>query len=66
MSGDMFGRGAGRELADEMDLPFLGTLELRADYRDDKKPAVLTSNVIADEFHVIAENLRAEIASRAE
>ena len=66
MSGDIFGRGAGQELADEMDLPFLGTLELRADYRDDRKPAVLTSDAVADEFHAIAEKLRAEIASRAE
>ena len=65
MSGEIFGRGAGKDLADEMDLPFLGTLELRADYRDDKKPAVLISNAIADEYHVIAEKLRAEIASRS-
>ena len=66
MSGEIFGRGAGKDLAEEMDLPFLGTLELRADYRDDKKPAVLMSDAIADEYHEIAENLRAEIASRAE
>ena len=65
MAGEIFGRGAGRELADEMDLPFLGTLELRADYRDDRKPTVLTSDTVADEFHAIAESLRAEIASRA-
>ena len=66
MSGEIFGRGAGKDLAEEMDLPFLGTLELRADYRDDKKPAVLMSDAIADEYHEIAEKLRAEIASRAE
>ena len=66
MSGEIFGRGAGKDLAEEMDLPFLGTLELRADYRDDKKPAVLMSDAIADEYHEIAEKLRAEIASRSE
>ncbi len=62
MSGDIFGRGAGRELAEEMDLPFFGSFELRADYRDDKRPAILVSNDIADEYHAVAEALRQRIA----
>ena len=63
MSGDIFGRGAGRQLAEEMDLPFFGSFELRADYREDKRPAVLVSNDIADEYHAVAEALRKRIAA---
>ena len=39
-SGEIFGSGAGEELAGETDVPFLGRLELRSDYRDTSKPAV--------------------------
>lgn len=49
-SGEIFGTGAGAELASEMDLRFLGKLELRADYRDTSKPTVLTSNVVLEEY----------------
>ena len=66
MSGDIFGRGAGRELAEEMDLPFFGSFELRADYQDEKRPAVLISDDVADEYHVVAEALRQRIAADAE
>ena len=65
MSGDIFGSGAGRELAEEMDLPFFGSFELRADYRDDRRPAVLNSNEVADEYHAVAEALRQRIAADA-
>ena len=42
-SGDIFGAGAGEELAQELDLAFLGRTEMRADYRDVSRPTVLTS-----------------------
>lgn len=53
LSGEIFGTGAGEELASEMDLRFLGKLELRSDYRDTSKPTVLTSNVVLDEYKAI-------------
>ena len=62
-SGGIFGTGGGQALAEEMDLPFFGSFELRADYREDKRPAVLVSNDIADEYHAVAEALRKRIAA---
>ncbi|MBF8266833.1 MAG: Iron-sulfur cluster carrier protein [Dehalococcoidia bacterium] len=53
-SGEMFGTGAGEELAQEMGLPFLGRLEMRPDYRDTSKPSVLVSPAVAAEYEVIA------------
>ena len=55
--GDVFGSGAGEELAREMDLQFLGRLELRADYRDTSKPTVLTSKKVRDEYRSIASEV---------
>ena len=63
MSGDIFGRGAGEELAEEMDLPFLGRIEMRADYQhSETKPTVFTCDEVADEFHVIADAVRKRLA----
>ena len=55
-SGEIFGSGAGEELARSMDLRFLGRLELRSDYRDTSRPTVLTSKDVLEEYRqVIAE-----------
>ena len=43
LAGDIFGSGTGEELAKEMDLSFLGRIEMRPDYRDTSRPTVLTS-----------------------
>jgi ATP-binding protein involved in chromosome partitioning len=56
-SGEMFGSGAGEELAKEMDLPFMGRLELRSEYRDTSRPTVLTSPAVAAEYEAIAKAL---------
>jgi len=64
-SGDIFGRGAGEDLANELDLPFLGRCEMRADYRGGTLPAVLASDVVADEVHAIAQALRQQISAPA-
>ena len=53
-SGDIFGSGAGEELARELDLSFLGRLEMRSDYRDVSKPTALTSKAVRDEYRRIA------------
>ena len=60
-SGDVFGQGAGEELGKELDIPFLGRLDLRRDYRDTSKPTVLTSKKVMGEYHKIAEKAKAEL-----
>ena len=57
-TGDIFGTGAGESLSQELDLPFIGTLELRPDYRDPSKPAVLSSPLVAAEYENIAAVLQ--------
>jgi ATP-binding protein involved in chromosome partitioning len=59
MSGDIFGTGAGEQLAEEMEIPFLGRVAMRADYQhSETKPIVFTSDAVADEFHIIADAVR--------
>ena len=60
-SGEIFGTGAGEELAEEMGLGFLGRLELRADYRDTSRPAVLLSKDVLAEYKLIAEKTTAAL-----
>lgn len=62
-TGDVFGSGAGRELADSMDLPYLGEVALRPDYRDDSQPTALASPEVAAEYDAIWEGLRARLSS---
>ena len=57
-SGEIFGSGAGEDLAKEMDLPFLGRLELRSDYRDTSRPTVLNSEAVLAEYRHIAEQAK--------
>ena len=64
-SGDIFGSGAGEELAQDMDLRFLGRVELRADYRDTSKPTVLSSRKVLREFERIAEEAKAALEEEA-
>lgn len=56
-SGSVFGTGAGEELAKEMELDFLGRIELRGDYRDTSKPTVLTSKDVLGEYESIVEQV---------
>ena len=60
-SGEIFGTGAGEELAQEMDLKFLGRLELRPEYRDTSKPAVLTSKTVLREYQRIVAEIRSAL-----
>ena len=65
-SGDMFGSGAGEELAQEMGVSFMGRIDMRPEYRDMSKPAVLLSPVIAAEYESIVAALEpALIAANA-
>ena len=57
-AGEIFGSGAGEELARELDISFLGRLEMRADYRDTSKPTVLNSEAVLSEYGHIVEQTR--------
>ena len=60
-AGDVFGSGAGEELAGEMGLSFLGRLEMRTDYRDTSRPTVLTSVRVLQEYRNIAAATKAAL-----
>ena len=60
-SGEMFGAGAGDDLATEMGLSFLGSIALRPDYRDISKPTVLSNDDVMDEYKHIMKGLKANL-----
>jgi len=64
-SGEIFGSGAGDELAKEMDLRFMGRLELRPDYRDTSKPTVLTSEEVLAEYRHVAQEVKSALEAAA-
>jgi hypothetical protein len=57
----MFGEGGGQQLADDMDLPFLGSIALRPEYRDTSRPTVLGSDSVQEEYRQIVNNLRGSL-----
>ena len=61
LSGDVFGSGAGEDLAKEMDLKFLGRLELRGDYRDTSRPTVLNSRKVLKEYTGVIREAKAAL-----
>ena len=62
-AGPIFGSGAGEDLAREMQLPFLGRLDLREDYRDTSRPTVLNSATVLEEYREIASRTKAALDS---
>ena len=60
-TGDIFGSGAGKVLADDMGLTYFGELALRADYRDDEKPTVLISDDVRAEYDTIWAGIKARL-----
>ena len=64
-AGEVFGSGAGEELAGEMGLSFLGRLEMRTDYRDTSRPTVLSSVRVLEEYRAIAASTKAAVESVA-
>ena len=52
-SGDIFGYGAGEELAQEAAVAFLGRLELRRDYQQREEPATVHSPVVRQEYEAL-------------
>ncbi len=62
-SGEIFGTGAGQELASELGLTFMGSLGLRADYMDMSKPACVASPLIAAEYENIVQALEPAVTA---
>ena len=62
-SGDVFGTGAGPELAEELGLPFLGYIALRADYRDSSRPTVLANADVESEYDAIWSGAKEELSA---
>ena len=53
-TGEIFGEGGGKQLAEDVDAPFLGNLALRASYRDNSKPTALLDPIVGEEYtHVV-------------
>ena len=61
-TGNIFGEGAGPQLAEDMDSPFLGSIGLRADYRDSSRPTVLVSTDVWAEYETIWNRISARFA----
>jgi ATP-binding protein involved in chromosome partitioning len=60
-TGDIFGSGAGKQLAKDMGLTYFGSIGLRSDYRDDSKPTVLASKAVRAEYDAIWKGLKARL-----
>ena len=55
-SGEIFGTGAGKALANLAKVDHLGNLSLKVDYRESLKPTVLTSSDVKQEYELVASN----------
>jgi len=60
-SGEVFGSGAGEQLAVETGLPFLGSIALRGDYRDDSQPTLLLAPEVQKEYESIWKRTRTQL-----
>ena len=56
-TGEIFGEGNSKRLAEDVSSPFLGSLELRSSYRDNSKPTCLLDPDVASEYEVICNQL---------
>ena len=61
MSGDIFGTGAGEDLARELGVAFLGRFELRSDYRKSDRPTVLESKKVMDEYNKVIRGMQRQL-----
>lgn len=57
-TGDIFGEGAGKQLAKDVGAPFLGNIALRKSYRDNSKPTALLDPSVSKEFAHVAQEVR--------
>ena len=57
MSGDIFGVGTGEDLSSELNIPFLGSLELSGEYKNSKSAVIKNSKRVNEEYEKIVDNL---------
>ena len=57
-TGEIFGEGGGKDLAKEVEAPFLGGLALRSAYRDTSKPTTLLNKSVEEEFVSVATAMK--------
>jgi len=60
-TGDVFGEGGGKKLAEEVDTPFLGTLALRSSYRDTTKPTSLLDSSVGEEYVQLVKEVKSSL-----
>jgi ATP-binding protein involved in chromosome partitioning len=63
MSGGVFGTGAGKEISNDLEIPFLGKINLRPDYQDTSKPTSLVNNEVLSEYRLISEKALSSLDS---
>ena len=56
-TGEIFGEGTSKQLAEDVNAPFLGSLALRSSYRDNSKPTCLLDTDVAAEYKTICSQL---------
>ena len=57
-TGEVFGQGGGETMAREVDAPYLGTLALRAAYRDSSRPTSLLDSEVGEEYASLVDGLK--------
>lgn len=57
-TGEIFGQGAGQQLAKAVDAPFLGSMALRSSYRDTSKPTALVDPAVGTEYAEVAKAVK--------
>ncbi|PKB60128.1 MAG: hypothetical protein BZY65_01750, partial [SAR202 cluster bacterium Ae2-Chloro-G2] len=60
-SGSIFGAGAGKEIAEELALDYLGHLDIRSEYLDSNLPASLINNDILSSYRAISKKALASL-----
>ena len=57
-TGDIFGEGAGKTLAKDIDAPFLGGMALRSSYRDTSSPTALADPEVGQEYANLVDGVK--------
>ena len=57
-TGEVFGEGGGKDLAKEVEAPFLGGIALRSVYRDPSKPTALLDKSVGKEFAAVTDAVK--------
>jgi len=63
-SGGQFGSGGGESLAQEMDVPFLGCINLRDDYQLMDSPTIVKNKEANAEYEVIANQVLSSLTNK--